>query len=63
MAAGILTMALTAGIDLYTISRLLGHRSVTTTSIYAAVIDEKRDAAVDSVARLFQTHFSKRPEK
>jgi site-specific recombinase XerD len=57
------TMALTAGTDLYTISRLLGHRSVNTTSIYTAVVDEKRDAAVDSVALLFQTHFSKQARK
>ena len=54
------TMALTAGNDIYTISRLLGHRNVNTTSIYAAVIDEKRDAAVDSVGRLFQKQFSGR---
>ena len=57
------TMALTAGTDLYTISRLLGHRNVNTTSLYAAVVDEKRDAAVDSVAHLFQTHFSKQARK
>ena len=48
------TMALTAGADLYTISKLLGHRNVSTTAIYAAVVDAKRDAATDSVGRLFQ---------
>ena len=53
------TMALTAGTDIYTISRLLGHRNIKTTSIYAAVVDEKRDAAVDSVGRLFQLYLLK----
>jgi site-specific recombinase XerD len=54
------TMALTAGADLYTISKLLGHRNISTTTIYATVIDAKRDAATDSVGKLFQEHFSRR---
>lgn len=48
------TMALMAGTDLYTISKLLGHRSITTTTMYAAVVDAQRDAAVDSVSDLFR---------
>ena len=53
------TMALVAGADLYTISKLLGHRSVTTTTVYAAVVDEKRDAAVDGVSRLLRQQLDK----
>ena len=48
------TMALSAGNDLYTISKLLGHRNIKTTTVYAAVVDTQRDAAVDSVSRLFR---------
>ena len=54
------TMALTAGTDLYTISKLLGHRSITTTTMYAAVVDSLRDAAVDSVSDLFRKTKKKR---
>lgn len=54
------TMALTAGTDLYTISKLLGHRSITTTTMYAAVVDAQRDAAVDSVSNLFRKTRKKR---
>lgn len=54
------TMALMAGTDLYTISKLLGHRSITTTTMYAAVVDAQRDAAVDSVSDLFLKTQEKR---
>lgn len=54
------TMALMAGTDLYTISKLLGHRSITTTTMYAAVVDAQRDAAVDSVSDLFRKTQKKR---
>lgn len=40
------TLALTQGADLYSISKLLGHTNVTTTQIYATIIDQrKQDAA------------------
>lgn len=40
------TAQLTLGSDLYTVSKLLGHKNVQTTQIYARVIDQKkRDAA------------------
>lgn len=40
------TLQLTAGTDIFTISKMLGHRSVKTTQIYAKVVDQKkRDAA------------------
>lgn len=43
------TLALAHGADLYTVSKLLGHRSVTTTQVYAKVLDEGRKKAVDAI--------------
>lgn len=40
-------LMLSAGVDIYTLSRLLGHSSVTTTQIYADIVDARRRAAVD----------------
>ncbi len=48
------TMALMAGADLYTISKLLGHRNIKSTTLYAAVIDSERDKATDSVSHLYK---------
>lgn len=53
------TMALSAGADIYTISKLLGHRNINTTTVYAAIVDTQRDAAVDSVSRLLQQQIDK----
>ncbi len=39
-------LTLTAGGDIYTTSKLLGHTSVHTTEIYAEVVNEKKVAAV-----------------
>lgn len=41
------TMLLTRGADIYTVSKLLGHSSVTITQIYAKVIDSKKVEAVN----------------
>lgn len=41
------TLALTHGADLYSISKLLGHTNVQTTQIYAAIIDQRKQAAVN----------------
>ena len=40
-------MNITHGADLYTTSKLLGHKSLKTTEIYANVIDEKKKEAID----------------
>lgn len=45
-------MMLTLGNDIYTTSKLLGHRSVRTTQIYARIVDEKRKKAVESIPDL-----------
>ena len=43
------TLLLTHGIDLYTVSKLLGHKDIKTTQIYAKVIDQKKVSAVNSI--------------
>mgnify|MGYP003287464036 CR=1 FL=1 len=41
------TLSITKGADLYHISKLLGHQNMNTTQIYAKIIDQKKDEAVD----------------
>lgn len=50
------TLALSNGADLYTVSKLLGHREVTTTQVYAKVLDEGRKKAVDAIPDLLTEH-------
>ena len=40
------------GADLFTVSKLLGHTKITTTQIYAKVLDEGRKKAVDAIPEL-----------
>ncbi len=47
------TMMLTLGADLYTVSKLLGHRSVKETQIYAKIIDQRKDDAVNLADKTF----------
>jgi site-specific recombinase XerD len=46
------TIALSSGIDIYTVSKLLGHKNLATTQIYAKVIDQKKRAAISRLPRL-----------
>lgn len=39
-------MMLDLGTDIYTVSKLLGHRELSTTQIYAKVLDKNKQAAV-----------------
>lgn len=41
------TLSLTFGADIYTTSKLLGHSKVSTTQIYAEIIDKKKSEAVN----------------
>ena len=47
------TMMLTLGADLYTTSKLLGHADVKMTQVYAKIINQKKDDAVNLVNELF----------
>ena len=43
------TLQLTLGTDIYTVSKLLGHRNLSTTEIYAKVINEKKVEAANKI--------------
>jgi integrase len=43
------TLQLTSGTDIYTVSKLLGHSSVTTTQVYAQIVDEKKERAAHAI--------------
>lgn len=45
-------MMITLGTDLYTVSKLLGHRDLKTTQIYAKIVDEKKQEAVDNIPKI-----------
>lgn len=47
------TMMLTLGADLYTVSKLLGHTDITTTQIYAKLVDQKKVDAVNLINNVF----------
>ncbi len=46
------TMNLTMGNDLYTVSKLLGHKDIKVTQIYAKLIDKKKDDAIDKLPEI-----------
>lgn len=48
------TGARVTGADLYTISGLLGHTNIKTTQIYAKMVDEMKDEAVDKWSSVFE---------
>ncbi len=43
------TLLLTLGEDIYTAAKLLGHRSLTSTQVYARIVDSKKRTAVDRI--------------
>ena len=47
------TMMLTLGADIYTTSKLLGHSRISTTEIYAKIIDKKKDKAMNLIDKYF----------
>ena len=40
---------MTQSADLYTVSKLLGHKTIQATQIYAKIVDEKKKAAMESL--------------
>ena len=43
------TLLLNSGTDIYTVSKMLGHRNVSTTQIYAKVVDKRKQEAVGRI--------------
>jgi len=43
------TLQLTLGTDIYTVSKLLGHKELKTTQIYGKIIDERKREAADKI--------------
>lgn len=43
------TLQLTLGTDIYTVSKMLGHKKLQTTQIYAKIIDEKKREAANKI--------------
>ena len=46
------TLHLTLGTDLYTVSKLLGHKNIQTTQIYAKVNDQKKKEAANRIPKI-----------
>ena len=46
-------MLLTLGADIYTVSKILGHRSVRATQVYARIVDRKKDDAIALIDNAF----------
>lgn len=46
------TLQLTQGTDIYTVSKLLGHRELKTTQIYTKIVDEKKVSAMRNLPKL-----------
>ena len=45
-------LQLTLGTEIYTVSKLLGHRELKTTQVYAQILDEKKREAVNKIPEL-----------
>lgn len=47
------TMLITAGVDLYTASKMMGHADVRPTQVYAKIVDRKKEEAVSLIDKVF----------
>ena len=47
------TILLTEGADLYTTSKLLGHTDISTTQIYAKIVNKKKEEAMSLMDKIF----------
>ncbi len=56
------TMMLDLGTDIYTTSKLLGHRNISTTQIYAKVLDKNKQAAVARIPNIIPIAHDKQGE-
>jgi len=43
------TLLSSAGIDIYTVSRMLNHKNVGTTQIYADIVDDRKRVAANAI--------------
>ncbi len=46
------TLCISNDVDLYTVSKLLGHKDISSTQIYAKLVDKKKDEAIDKLPKL-----------
>lgn len=46
-------MMLDLGVDLYTLSKLMGHKNIETTQVYAKILDKNKIAAVNKIPKIF----------
>lgn len=46
------TLLITYGSDLYTVSKVLGHKDIATTQIYAKLVDSKKSEALNSIPKI-----------
>ena len=45
-------MCLTNDVDIYSVSKLLGHKDLQSTQIYAKLMDKKKDEAIDKLPEI-----------
>ena len=59
-------MCLTYDVDIYTVSRMLGHRDLKSTEVYLKLIDKKKEDAIDklpSYDMIFQKFIRRDPNQ